>query len=131
MKSPADDIHYMLVAEVALGLVLGTNLFVNHEPSKTGNSVTVFDSPGKPPSLAYNVEEVYKYPSVQIRVRNTSSTVGWTLANNIVTLLHGRANETWNGSYYTLIQAMTDPVLLDWDENKRARFIINFDIQRR
>jgi hypothetical protein len=121
----------MLVAETSLGLTFATNLFVNHEPAKAGNSVTIFDSPGQPPDLAYNVEEVYKRPSVQIRVRNTSSTTGWSLANDIATALHGRANETWNGTYYTLIKAMSNPILLDWDENKRSRFIINFDIQRR
>jgi len=50
---------------------------------------------------------------------------------NIKNILHGRANETWNGALYTLIRCSSGPALLDYDKNQRVRFIINFYLQRR
>ncbi|KKL64285.1 hypothetical protein LCGC14_2166530, partial [marine sediment metagenome] len=45
--------------------------------------------------------------------------------------LHGKAGETWNATLYTVIYCSSGPALLDWDENNRPRFIINFNLQRR
>lgn len=134
MNAPSVDIVSMLEAESALALTFGTDLFIGLEPSAKGasdNCVTVFDTPGGPPQLTLAGDENYYYPSVQIRVRNNDYLTGWNLLYDIMVALHGRAQETCGTTLYSVIQAAGDPAFLDWDANNRARFICNFNIQRR
>ena len=131
MNAPSVDIKDILVAESSLGLTFATDLFVGREPAKPDNCVTVFDTPGFPPMLTLEGSAEFYYPSVQIRVRDNSYLNGWDLAQDIIEVLHGLNNETWNDTLYLLIQCSSGPALLDWDDNNRARFIINFNIQRR
>ena len=136
MNIPSEDIKDMLVADATLGLVfdpsLTNNLFIGREPTLPKNCVTIYDTPGRAPQLTLAGKgEDYFYPSIQIRVRNVGYTAGLDLAQDIRTSLHGRGQETWNETLYSVIRCSSGPALLDWDENNRARFIINFDIQRR
>jgi hypothetical protein len=131
MNQPSEDIKSMLVADTPLGLIFATNLFINDEPTKPDNCVTIFDSPGFPPSLSLDGSKGYESPSVQIRIRNNSSKAGWALIQNIMISLHGRAQQTWGGTLYTVIYCSNGPALLDWDGNGNARFIVNFSLQRR
>ena len=130
MNIPSDDIKAMLVADTALGLVFASNLFTGNEPANPANCVTIFDTYGSPPDLNL-VNQGYERPSVQIRVRNKQYQTGLNLAYNIKNLLHGLSQQTWNGTLYTVIYCSSGPALLDWDENGNARFIINFNMQRR
>lgn len=135
MNIPSEDIKDMLVADAALSLVFDpdatNNLFIGREPTLPKNCVTIYDTPGRAPQLTLAGKgEDYFYPSIQIRVRNASYTVGLKLAQDIRTSLHGRA-ESRNETLYSVIYCSSGPALLDWDENNRARFIVNFDIQRR
>lgn len=130
MNSPAEDIKDMLAAESALALTFGTDLFIGREPSSPDNCVTIFDTGGRPPQLTFD-NEFYGYPSIQIRIRNNHYQVGWALVEQIKLLLHGKGQETWNDTLYSVIYCSSGPAHLDWDENNRARFIINFNIQRR
>jgi len=130
MNPSSEDVKDMLVA-ASLGLTFATNLFIGREPTKPNNCVTIFDTPGFPPQLTLDAAgRDYYYPSVQIRVRNTSYADGWALANNIMVSLHGRVYETSGGTLYTTVYCSSGPALLDWDENNRARFIVNFNLQR-
>ena len=131
MNSSSEDIKDMLEAESSLGLTFGTNLFIGREPPKPNNCVTIFDTMGRSPQLTFNKEEYYEYPSIQIRVRNNKYDEGWTEINDIMLALHGRAHETWNGTVYSLIQCIGGIAFLDWSENNRSRFVVNFNIQRR
>ena len=130
MQPSSVDIVKMLEAQVALGLIFGINLFIGKEPVKPSNSVTIFDTPGFPPGLSLN-DKGYEYPAIQIRVRNDNYINGWNIIESIKNLLHGRAQETWNGTLYSVIICASGPALLDWDDNNKVRFIINFDLQRR
>lgn len=130
MQRTTEDIKDMLEDESSLGLAFADNLFIGREPTSPNNCVTIFDTPGSGPDLNYDASIKYDYPSVQIRVRNTSYPNAADLAQDIKATLHNRAQETWSGAVYTLIQCTSEPALLDWDENDRARFVINFDIQR-
>ena len=125
------DIVEMLEEEVSLGLTFATNLFIGFEPKKPDNTVTLFDTGGFGPQLTFNRDEKYDYVNVQIRVRNNKYDEGWDMINNIKNALHGRAHETWNDAYYSLIHCSSDIAFLDWDENRRARFVVNFELQRR
>ncbi len=132
MNSCSVDIADMLVAETSLGLTIATNLFVGKEPTTPDNVVTIYDSYGFPPQLTYDAKnEPYYYPAIQIRVRNRDYRTGYNLAHDIMVSLHGRAQETWNGTLYTVIQCISDVALLDWEDNGLCRFLINFNIQRR
>ena len=130
MNSPAIDIKDMLVAESSLGLIYATNLFVQKEPISPIEVVTIYDTFGYSPQLTLDKAQ-YEYPAVQIRVRSKHQDVGYQLAYAIMTALHGRSHETWNETLYTLIRCSSGPALLDWDENGRVHFIINFLVQRR
>lgn len=131
MNASSEDIKDMLEAESSLGLTFATDLFIGKEPAEPDDCVTIFDTPGSPPQLTFNKTEKYQYPSIQIRVRNNAYMTGWNLANDIKDALHGRAHETWNATYYSVIICSSELALLDWDEHGRARFIVNFNIQRR
>ena len=131
MNAPSIDIASILEEDSTLGLTLATNLFVGKEPASPQDCVTVFDTPGFPPQLSYNREEIYEYPSVQIRVRNKSYQSGWDMIEDIKNALHGQANVSCDTVLYTVIYCSSGPALLDWDENGRCRFIVNFNLQRR
>lgn len=131
MNPVSEDIQDILDSISSLGLELGTDLFIGRVPPKPNDCVTVLDVMGYPPQLTLQQGEDYEYPAFQVRVRNTDYLNGYTLANNIKTELHGRAGETWNGTFYSLIKCVGGPALLSWDEANRATFLINFDVQRR
>jgi hypothetical protein len=130
MNAPAIDVRDMLLAESTLDLTYATNLFVGKEPTKPADCVTIYDTFGIPMQL--NLEtQGYEYPSIQIRVRNTSYENGWAIAEEIKNLLHGRAQQTWNGTLYSVIYCYSGPTFLDWDDSGRVHFVINFNLQRR
>jgi len=140
MLASSEDIRHMLEAgdinsesssASGLGLVLGTNLFINSEPSKPIDCVTIYDTPGSPPYLGLAGETGYEYPSIQIRVRNKDQQVGFALIENIKNSLHGRHRQTWNGTLYSSIIASGSPALLEWDNNRNSIHFVNFNLQRR
>jgi hypothetical protein len=132
MNATSVDIKDILEQDSFLGLVYADNLFIGLEPNEPINCVVIFDTPGFPPQLTLDkVATIYEYPSVQVRVRNSNYIDGWNLIQSIMTSLHGRAQETWNGTLYSVIYCSSGPALLDWDDNRRPRFIANFNIQRR
>jgi hypothetical protein len=130
MNAPSEDIKDMLVAESALALTYGTDLFIGREPSSPPNCVTIYDTPGTAKGLTLD-GQAYGYPNVQILVRNQSYTAGWAIIDAIEATLHGRAHETWNGALYTVIRTTSGPSLLENDENGRAKLVLNLNVQRR
>lgn len=131
MNAPSIDIKDLIEAESSLALTFATDVFVGSEPASPENCVTIFDTPGFPPQLTFKKGENYFYPSIQIRVRNKIYIGGWALINEIKEFLHGRGPETINGTLYTAMICSGEPALLDWDDNERARFVVNFELQRR
>lgn len=130
MNIASIDIKDMLLGESALGLEFAKNLFIGLEPSKPSDTVTIFDYSVIPPEVTLDGAGT-DTPSVQIRVRSSNLEQASSLAEGIRKLLHGRANETWNSTYYCLIYCTSGPQLLDWDENGRCRYVVSFNIQRR
>lgn len=131
MNPTSVDIADILEAESSLGLVFATNLFVGEEPAVPDNCVTIFDTPGFAPQLTFVKGENYYYPSIQLRIRNNSYVTGWQLINDIKVLLHGMGQFTVDDTHYSLIRCSIEPAFLDWDMNRRARFVATFDVQRR
>lgn len=130
MNSTSKDIVSILEDESNLGLTFATNLFIGKEPTAPSNCVTVFDTGGQPPQLTLDTQG-YEYPSVQIRVRNTSYQTAWALIESIKAVLHGLSKKTIGSTLYSVIYCASGPALLDWDDNSRARVICNFSAARR
>jgi hypothetical protein len=130
MNAPSLDVADMLVAESALGLEYGKNLFITKEPASPINCVTILDTGGYPPQLVMDGER-YEYPTINIRVRASHFSDAWDLIDRIVVTLHGRNHETWNGTLYTVIRCANNPALLDQDENGKTRVVVNVNLQRR
>lgn len=130
MNIASEDIKDILVADSSLGLVFAHNLFIGREPAKPKDTVTIFDYTGYAPQLTLDNAE-YEYPSINIRVRSASYERGAELIEKIKTSLHGRAQETWNGTLYSVIRCTSGPAFLEWDENGMVKFIVNFNINRR
>jgi hypothetical protein len=134
MNAPSVDIAAMLVADTTLGLTIGSNLFVGRMPTTPQDVVVIRDSYGYPPAVTLGGKSegsTYYYPSVQILIRDRDYRTGMELGQNIVTSLHGRAQETWNGALYSVIVCKNGPTHMMWDDNGLAHFTINFDLQRR
>jgi hypothetical protein len=132
MNVTSIDIADMLETESVLGLTLADNMHIGSLPAKPNECIAIYDTPGMPPGLTLDSEgNDYYYPSIQIQVRSNDYQTGWNLVHDIMVVLHGRAQETWNGTLYTVIYCSSGPALLDWDENGRVRFIVNFNVQRR
>jgi hypothetical protein len=106
------------------------NVFLNREPAKPINSVTIYDTPGMPPYQGLN-DVGYEYPSIQIRVRNINQEKGWELIERIKDSLHGLNGVYANGTLYSSISCANGPALLEWDDNGNCVFFVNFSVQRR
>jgi len=130
MNSAADDIRTILDADSSLGLTFAVDLFINREPAKPNDCVTIFDTGGYPPYLGLT-SKGYEYPSIQVRIRNADESIGYQLIQNIMVALHGLAQQTVNGTLYTVVYCSSGPALLDWDEGGRCRWVANFNLQRR
>ena len=131
MNSPCEDIKDMLVGESSLALDYASNLFLNYVPDTPDNCTTILTTPGYPPVITLGKDTELFYPSIQIIVRNRSPQIGYNLAFQIMTALHGRGPETWNQTTYLSILCTTEPYLIKWDERSRCYHSCNFTCMRR
>ncbi len=129
MNATTIDIKDFLEEDSSLGLVFGENLFIGIEPAEPTECVTLFDTYGVN-QLTLDAQ-TYEYPAIQIRVRSTRYDSAMSLAVQINDYLHGKHQETINGTYYGLIENAGGPALLDYDVKNRVRVIINYKLQRR
>lgn len=132
MNAASKDIADLLAGESSLGLVFAENLFTARQPDAPSDCVTIYDRPNKQPMLTMSkAESRYYFSGVVVRVRNIDFSAAWALSFQILQFLHGTSQVTVNGTSYQLIQALSDPQLLEWDENNRAVVITSYDIQRK
>jgi len=130
MNATSIDIKDMLQDNLTLGLIFGTNLFVGYEPNKPDSCVTIYDTPGFPCGLAMDGDTGYEYPAVQISIRSSDYVEGFNMAQSIKEFLHGTNHTIRNNAQYQVMNCMCAPFMLNRDENRRVRFVVNFDIQR-
>lgn len=129
MNSTSEDIKDFLVA-VNSSLVFATNLFIGQEPVMPNSCITIFDTTSQPRMTTFARGEDYMYPNIQIRVRDESFTDGYDLISSICDYLHARGHVIINETTYSLIQCVSEPSHLDYDNKKRPRFVANLNIQR-
>lgn len=128
MNTPSKDIKAMLVADSNVNTTkypINRVLFDESKP----NSATILDIPGGRPQLTMDKAK-YENLSVQFKVRCTDYDDGYSFISSVVDSLHGRANESFGGSYYSLIECVNGPGFME-RENQRTIFVANFNIQRR
>lgn len=131
MNMPSEDIKDMLTEISSSGWEFGENIFIGSEPTSPDNCITIFDTVSGGPMLTLDRQMNFEEVAIQVRVRNISYPAGWQVINDVMATLHGRANEEWGGAMYHLIRSKTSPAFLGWNENGRAVFVANFEIQRR
>lgn len=132
MNLVTTDIKDMLVGESSLGLTFATDLFIGRMPNNPDNCVCLYDLAGQAPLLSLQKSTSnYYYNGLFIKVRNTSYQAAWNKAFAILQFLHAHGNVVLNGTLYTLIRALENPQLIEWDENNRPVFGCNFEVQRR
>lgn len=129
MNAASQDIKDMLEAE-SIGLVFREDLFIGIQPEAPDDIVTIYDMGGMPPQLTMDVAK-QENPGIAIQVRNRDYVAGYAIAEQIKDSLHGRAHESWNGTLYMAIYCISGPFALEWDENRRIIFSINFNVMRR
>lgn len=134
MNPAGKDIANILQDLSSLGLTLATDLFYGRMPdgANLDNIVAVIDNPGDAPQLTLQkTTSGYKFSSVSIQVRNVDYDDGYEVINDIIDYLHGLSGVVESGTLYTLVKAMADPQVLEFDENDRVIFMVNFEVQRR
>ena len=104
---------------------------ISREPKTPKNCITIYDINAGPSDYLSLSKDKYEYAAVEIRVRSDNYLDGWSMAEHIKSILDGRANETFNNTYYSLIRCLNGPFLLDYDDNHSPRIVMSFLIQRR
>lgn len=128
MNATSKDIQAMLEADVSVDTTTFP-VFRAVIPEDEPDCTVIVDVASGAPQLTMDLAK-YLFESVQIKVQCTDYDAGLVHANSIRDSLHGRAHETWNGTYYSVITCLNGPGF--WERvNQRTIFIINFSIQRR
>lgn len=131
MNATSVDIKDLLEQEFDLGLRFTENLFIGREPLQPNETVTIFDVGGLPPMQTLTPGENYFYEAFQIRTRAESYERAYELCNDIMVFLISQAQVVINETLYSIISCTSGPAHLEWDENNRCLFIVNFQTQRR
>ena len=132
MNSSAKDMVFLLTNDSTLSYEEGVDLFPYRIPATPQNVISVLDRAGDPGMLQYNkARSAYFYTGIAVYVRNIDYAIGYDIARTINEFLHGQAHLVIGDTYYSLIKAIGEPRLLHYDQNDRAVFVINFNIQRR
>lgn len=126
MKPINDIITYLQENNIG---TKATDLFAAYMPKEPGNIVAVFDTGGFEPSVYLPMAN----PTFQVYVRNSNYEDGKSKVDEIVSLLHQKANiELVSGqTYFYYIALMQEPIHIGRDENERDEFSINFRTQIR
>lgn len=124
-----DDIGNYLQSE-GIGTI-GTDIFLGLLPDTPDNCVALLEVEGKPPYLAYGVDE--ERPVLQVKVRNTQYAAGRSKIEDVVTLLHVLHNTTLGGKRYLSIVAAQSPYSMGYDTSDlivRHLLVVNFNITK-
>lgn len=133
MSSPTKDIADILIdSSVGLATAIGTDVFINEEPTKPDDCIIIFltGGTGPDPCLDEAGADIYN-PSVMIHIRGGVNKYVDTesKARNILEALH-RKVITINGNRYLSIFANGDVLNIGRDLNKRPKFSVNFRLKR-
>ncbi len=124
MSSPINDI-LKLLEENNIG-TFNEDIFISKEPNEPHNTVTLYDTGGADPNPKWNIDN----PTIMIRVRNSSYITGYDKCEEIKNTLLGLPKQDINGMSYIGIWMQGDINFIEYDENNRAIFTMNYRITR-
>jgi hypothetical protein len=112
---------------------IGTDIFVNFLPPDIDNCIVIYDTGGPPSDKAFGDKEVaFKYPRIQVRVRNTNIVTAESKAGTLHGLLDGWNGATLNSVVYLDAECIeSQPFFLIMDDLNRTNFVFNVELQRR
>ena len=127
MNAASEDLASVIDTS-AIGLSLGTNLFVSQLPESPDECVALIDQGGFAPELNY----VYEKPSLQVIVRGDRGDyrAAYALARAISDALHALHGLTVSGTRYVLVFREGDIISVGKDESHRPLLSVNFGIHR-
>lgn len=97
MKPASIDLKDILVS--GSDFEFGTDLFISVMPQNPHNCISIFDTSNA--TIQNTLDNAkYHYESVMIWVRNDNYENAFNIANQIVTILDGKANFNINGTRY-------------------------------
>lgn len=113
-------------------ITLGTNFFYSTVPESPDNCVALIEESGVSPMFTQgsNGLPVIERPQVQILVRHTSYETGRSLIEDLYRILTQVTNQSISGTTYLRVAAVSSPVMIERDDNRRCIFTCNFDVQR-
>lgn len=130
MTIPSEDIGILLEAQGVgtINAVSGWGIFYSIEPTSPETTITIFDTVGR----ASNPKFLLDHPSIQIRVRGPKQDyrLGYEKAQQIKDELLGIPSQVINGMEYIGIWMRSDIHHLDYDDEKRPRFVATYAITR-
>jgi hypothetical protein len=137
MNSVEEDIKDMLIdSSIAAGTFAATtgwSIHVTDMPDDDNTPDTCIailgtGGPSPDPDPGKNIGN----PTFQILVRGARMgyQAAWDKAWEIFDALHGKHNETWNGTRYIYIFAMSDITPLGYDSKRRPTLSMNFSTMR-
>lgn len=119
----AEDIAQYLASK-GLG-VLGTNIGVSFPPSPD-DFMTIRVYGGEPPEYAKGTGALARRPRVQVAARSRDTRAALLRAEAAFGHLSGFSGML-NGTAYSSIRALGEPMLIGADENGRERAVVNFE----
>ena len=126
MSSPSEGIRDLLAA-ANVGIFAtqaGWSIQIGKEPISPDQTITIFDSGGSDPSPKWLLD----YPSIQLRVRGLPGDYLATRAKALEckNALLAADSQTLNGDRWDSVTMAGDISFLDYDQQDRPRFVLNF-----
>jgi hypothetical protein len=100
-----------------------SNLFLFVEPASPTNSITIIPYPGIPPDTRHKDAQ---YPSVQIRIKNTSVPTAYKVTKAVINTLHNN-DRVGSNIIMKLFANQSEPLFLKYDAEDYPVFVANFD----
>lgn len=137
MNPVCEDIKDMMI-DSSLGIgefaaTSGWSIYLTQMPDDDNTPdtcIAILDTGGSAPDP--DPDKNIGNPTFQVLVRGGKMgyQTAWDKAREIIVGLHGVHNETWNGTRYIQIFAMSDILSLGYDESQRPLLSINFSVMR-
>lgn len=124
MAAPSVDIKDILVSD-GIG-TFTDDIHISKEPASPDNVITIYDTGGQEANPKWSIDR----PSVMIRVRNNNYLNGYSKCKDIKDSLLGLSKQTINSTEYIAIWLQGEINFIEYDDNNRAIFTLNFNINR-
>lgn len=108
-------------------LVLGTSLYLSHQPESPDEVVAIYDTGGVEPDRYLPTAD----PTVQILVRANDYETAHDRAQEIAGILHGLTNQEIGDYYVYYIFLLGEPAHIGRDKRERDEYTLNLHLKIR